>query len=73
MSHDLAILATAHNNVIDLDEWVNGLVKVRPLIEREFKKRERPWYAQFNRQGKITTIYTVTEEHGGSRNRPKEK
>jgi hypothetical protein len=73
LCQDLAILATAHNNVDDIDEWVGGLIIARPRIEREFKKRSRPWYAQFNRQGAITTIYTVTDRHATRRNRPREK
>jgi predicted nuclease of predicted toxin-antitoxin system len=70
---DLAILATAHNNVSDLDEWVGGLVKARARIEREFKNRQRPWFAQFNRQGTITTIYTLTGKHSSRRVRPLEE
>ena len=54
-SPKLGILATAHNNPDDIMEWVEGLIQLKPLIERNsFKKRERPWYAQFNRQGRIT-------------------
>jgi hypothetical protein len=70
---NLAILATAHNAVADIGEWVEGLIKARVRIEREFKKRERPWFAQFNRQGAITTIYTLTEKHFSRRVRPLEQ
>ena len=70
---DLAILATAHNSQSDLDQWVEGLIKVRPRLEREFKKRKRPWFAQFNRQGVITTIREIEATHYTRRNRPLEK
>lgn len=70
---NLSILATAHNSVVDIEEWVAGLIKARAAIEREFKKRDRPWFAQFNRQGAITTIYTVTAQHGTRRVRPLER
>ena len=70
---DLAILATAHNTVEDIDGWVEALILAKARIEREYKKRARPWYAQFNRSGQITTIYTVTEQHGSRRNREREK
>ena len=70
---DVAILATAHNSVENIDEWIDGLIKARARVEREFKKRERPWYAQFNRQGDITTIFTVTEQHTTRRSRLQEK
>jgi hypothetical protein len=72
-SPDLAILATAHNSVEDIDEWVGALIQARARVEREFKKRQRPWYAQFNRQGAITTIYTITDHHKTRRSRPREK
>lgn len=52
-----AILATAHNNPDHMEEWVDGLVKGKARIERHFKKVPRPWFSQFNRQGKITTTY----------------
>jgi len=68
----LAILATSHNSADDPDEWIAGLASARTQVEREFKKRKRPWYAQFNRDGKITTIYTVTDQHCTSRRRPNE-
>jgi hypothetical protein len=69
-SPNLAILATAHNSAGNLDQWIEALIVAKPAIEREFKKRQRPWFGQFNRQGKITTIYTITEEHKPSRKRP---
>jgi len=70
---DLAILATSHNTVSDIEEWVVGLIKARISVEREFRKRPRLWFAQFNRQGKITTIYTISEKHISRRIRPLEQ
>jgi hypothetical protein len=66
---DIAILATAHNTD-DMDEWVEGLIRAKVEIERKFKKHPRPWFAQFNRQGKITTIRTLTEASYTRRSRP---
>lgn len=55
-SESLAILATAHNTVENIMEWVDGLVKLLPTIEKNnFRKRERPWFAAFSRHG----IFTV--------------
>ena len=69
---NLAILATAHNSVHNPFDWVEGLEVGRTDIERLFKKQPTPWYAQFNRQGKITTHFTVTEAHRTRRNRSNE-
>jgi hypothetical protein len=69
---NIGILATAHNKVDDPYEWVNGLAKGRATIERRFKKQAPPWYGQFDRSGRITTCYTVTDQHGSRRHRPKE-
>lgn len=69
---DLAILATSHNSVQDIDIWVDALIRAKAAVEREFKNRQRPWYAQFNRQGKLTTIYTIGADHSTRRSRPRE-
>jgi hypothetical protein len=69
---DIAILATAHN-ADDMDDWIEGLIAAKVAIERHFKKYPRPWFAQFNRQGAITTIRTLTEASYSRRNRPREK
>ena len=55
---DVAILATAHNSAEDQDEWVVAIINLKTLILREFKKRERPWFATFSRAAtiKIETI-----------------
>gem|GEM_PF-2977858 len=61
-SPNLAIVATAHNSVEDPAEWLEAFIKMKAKVEREFKKRRRPWYAQFNRQGTFTTIHEVSDE-----------
>jgi len=54
----VAILATAHNNKCDPDEWVAAIINLKPRILREFKKRERPWFATFSRKATLT-IQTI--------------
>jgi len=54
----IAILATAHNKKCDSDEWVAAIINLKPRILREFKKRERPWFATFSRQANLN-IQTV--------------
>jgi hypothetical protein len=54
-SPNVGILATAHNSPEDIMEWVEGLILLKPRIDRNsFRKTKRPWFLQFNRQGKIT-------------------
>jgi uncharacterized protein with PIN domain len=55
---EVAILATAHNSSEDQDEWVVAQINLKSRILREFKKRERPWFATFSRTAnlKIATI-----------------
>jgi uncharacterized protein with PIN domain len=54
----IAILATANNNNCDPDEWVAAIINLKSRILREFKKRERPWFATFSRNATLT-IETV--------------
>lgn len=54
----VAILATAHNSARDQDDWVVAIINLKKRILREFKKRERPWFATFSRQASIT-IQTI--------------
>jgi hypothetical protein len=68
----VAILATAHNRAENMFEWVDGLIKARPEIERYWKKFPRPWCATFSRQGQIT-IWTVKSDVKSRRHRPKEQ
>lgn len=55
---EVAILATAHNSAASPDEWVAAIINVKSRILREFKKRERPWFATISRAAavKIETI-----------------
>jgi predicted nuclease of predicted toxin-antitoxin system len=55
---EVAIIATAHNSAEDQDEWVAALINLKSRILREFRKRERPWFATFSRTA-ILTIHTV--------------
>lgn len=56
---EIAILATAHNSAASQDEWVAALINLKSSILREFKKRERPWFATFTRTARISTIETI--------------
>ena len=51
---EVAILATSHNSSDDQDEWVAALINLKSRILREFKKRERPWFATFSRTANLT-------------------
>lgn len=51
---EIAILATAHNSAEDQDEWVVAMINLKSRILREFKNRERPWFATFSRTAKLT-------------------
>lgn len=51
---EVAILATAHNSSEDQDEWVAALINIKSRILREFRKRERPWFATFSRTANLT-------------------
>ena len=55
---DVAILATAHNSARDQDEWVVAIINLKSRLLREFKNRERPWFATVSRAAslKIETI-----------------
>jgi len=50
---EVAILATAHNSEEDQDAWVVAIINLKSRILREFKKRERPWFATFSRTGNL--------------------
>jgi uncharacterized protein with PIN domain len=51
---EVAILATAHNSAQNEDEWVAALINMKSRVLREFKKRNRPWFATFSRTAKLT-------------------
>ncbi|MFI5118008.1 MAG: DUF5615 family PIN-like protein [Terriglobales bacterium] len=55
----VAILATAHNSAESDDSWVVAIINLKSRILREFKNRERPWFATFSRTAKLT-IETIT-------------
>ena len=55
---DVAILATAHNSAENQDEWIVAIINLKARILREFKNRERPWFATFSRAAKLT-IQTI--------------
>lgn len=56
---EIAVLATAHNSASDDDEWVAALINLKTRVLREFKNRQRPWFATFSRAAKLN-IDTVT-------------
>jgi uncharacterized protein with PIN domain len=51
---EVAILATAHNSAEDQDEWVVAIINLKSRLLREFKHRERPWFATFSRTANLT-------------------
>ena len=56
---DVAVLATAHNSAKDQDEWVVAIINLKSRILREFRKRERPWFATVSRSAALH-IETIT-------------
>jgi predicted nuclease of predicted toxin-antitoxin system len=50
---EIAILATAHNSAASEDDWVAALINLKSRILREYKKRERPWFATFSRTANL--------------------
>lgn len=55
---EVAILATSHNSAESDDPWIVALINLKTRILREFKNRERPWFATFSRNAKLT-IQTI--------------
>jgi len=51
---EIAILSTAHNSAENDDEWVVAIINLKTKILREFKNRERPWFATFSRTAKLS-------------------
>ena len=49
----VAILATAHNSAAEDGEWVAAIINLKSRILREFRNRERPWFATFSRTAKL--------------------
>lgn len=56
---EIAVLATAHNSAESDDDWVAAIINLKTRILREFKNRERPWFATFSRAANITSIDTI--------------
>jgi predicted nuclease of predicted toxin-antitoxin system len=56
------ILATSHNPCCEVEVWIASLIKTEIDLKRKFKKQQRPWYAQFNRQGVITVCETIENQ-----------
>ena len=50
---EIAILATAHNSAEDDAEWIAAIINLKARILREFRNRERPWFATFSRAAKL--------------------
>jgi hypothetical protein len=53
------ILATANNNKGDLSSWVDGLLKAMPEVIKYHATKERPWFAQYERGGRVTVCKTI--------------
>ena len=59
MRTEIAVLATAHNSAESDDDWVASIINLKIRILREFRNRERPWFAVFSRASNITSIETI--------------
>lgn len=69
----VTILATAHNSTTPQEyiEWLDALIKLKPEILRRFKKSERPWFATFSREARISSFKTITAADTTRRTRAK--
>ena len=65
------VLATSHKSCAE-EVWIKAVIAAKAAVERRFKKQERPWFAQINRQGEITVCETIKSQTT-RRKRPKEK
>jgi predicted nuclease of predicted toxin-antitoxin system len=59
---DVAILAMTSNNQ-PIAVWISAIVKARAKIERDFKKRQRPYFSRISPEGTITKSQTITEDY----------
>jgi hypothetical protein len=57
---NVTILATASNGQCLPHEWVRALIVLQGELKKMHKKDLRPWFATFNRQGRITSRRTFT-------------
>ena len=48
LKSEIAVLATANNNDDD-SEWIAAIINLKAKILREFKNRDRPWFATFSK------------------------
>ena len=55
----VSILATAHNSLPNPDNWVAAIITAKGRILREFKKRDRPWFATIS-QSAVLKFFRVT-------------
>lgn len=69
----ITILATSHNSSTpeEYREWLQAVIKLKAEILRLYKKKERPWFATFSREGRITSFKTITAQHTTRRTRRK--
>jgi hypothetical protein len=70
-NNNAMVVATCSNDCGD-EAWVEAFIHIKIEIERRFKKQPRPWYAQINHKGELTTCQTI-ENQTTRRTRPKEK
>jgi len=58
---EVAILAMTSNSQ-PLAVWINAIVKAKAKIERDFKKRQRPYFSRISPEAVITKSETL-EKH----------
>lgn len=70
---NVTILATAHNSASaeEYRVWLAAVIKLQHTIRRMYKKKPRPWFATFSREGNITSFKTITAEQTTRRTRKK--
>jgi len=70
---NVTILATAHNSAApeEYRVWLTAVIKLKWKILRMYKKEQRPWFATFSREGKITSFRTIKEKDSTRRTREK--
>lgn len=55
----VTILATAHNSLTTPDNWVAAIITAKTRILREFRKRERPWFATISQSADLK-FFSIT-------------
>lgn len=58
---NVTILATAHNSASaeGYRQWLAAVIKLKAKILRMYKKEQRPWFATFSREGRITSFNVI--------------